>query len=226
MEDACGSESENTLEYEGGRIFAGVLHEQVAVSSWGLLLSTWPWGCADVLWQQMKLQPSLRLAVAFSGWCCCRVCCFSSVCRLQGGVYSHTAAQTWIKGTSLSRVPAKPGQSCMRCGQCAVLPAGVQLSPARSSCAFLEGCRTQTVLAQFCLLSRNGFSALRWLTATRQLWLPPGAACLLSRLSWPCAGGVRGWETAGASAAWLAGRGRASEAEVAQVLVADTRLLC
>lgn len=49
----------------GKLFFVGVLCERVAVSSWGLLLSMLPWGRANVLWQQMKLQPRLRLAAAF-----------------------------------------------------------------------------------------------------------------------------------------------------------------
>lgn len=69
------SKTENTLDYKVEKIFVGVLCERVAISSWGLLLPMLRLGRANVLWQQMKLQPSLRLAAAFSGWCCCcRVC--------------------------------------------------------------------------------------------------------------------------------------------------------
>ena len=122
--------SENILDYKVGNIFAGVLCDKVAISSWVLLLRVLPWHSANVLWQQIKLQLSLRLAAAFSGWCCCRVRCLRGARWQQGVVYLHAGMQIWIKvGNTTSCVPAKPGQSTVRCVRCDVLLSGVRLFP-------------------------------------------------------------------------------------------------
>lgn len=99
---------------------------------------------------------------------------------------------------------------------------GWDLFPALSSYAFLEGCSNQPVLAWFCFLSIKGssLSTLWWFIATRQLAAPWSCVALAPAVLTMCS-----CKSAAAFTALLAGRVWESEAEVAQVLVAEAALL-